>query len=91
VAVKEPSALFAVRPGETAIPAPLVGTVVAPALKLALGPEAGKVNVTCAFCTGFPPASLTVACSRLAKDAPSAADCPPPPVAVMLNGVRNCW
>src|SRR5260370_15445324 len=71
MALNAPSVLFAVRMGEVATPLALVGTVVGPDWNDALGPEAGTLNVTCAFGNRFPPTSFTVACRGFGNVDPS--------------------
>jgi hypothetical protein len=50
----------------------------------ALAPLGGAVKVTVTPLTGLPLASLTVACSAVAKTVPTAADCGVPPEGVRL-------
>lgn len=78
---------FAVMVGDVAIPeAFVVAEIVVLPAKAALAPKMGAENVTVIPLTGFPPASLTVATSGLAKAVPTGALCPPPLVAVTDAG-----
>jgi hypothetical protein len=64
-----------------AMPAALVSA--GDPVKAADAPEPGAVNVTGAFATGFPCASVTRTERDDAKASPTVALCPPPPFAVM--------
>ena len=78
-----PAVVLAVNVVAVATPAALVlaVTVVTPAVKVPLAPEAGAVNVTVAPTIGLLLASLTVADSAVANAAPTVAVCGVPPVA----------
>ena len=76
---------MAVKVGAVATPLVLVVLVAAAdPEKLALAPLPGAVNVTVAPFTGLPPLSFTVACSAVAKFAPTVALCGVPALAAML-------
>lgn len=68
-------------------PVLVVAVVVAePLAKVPLAPLDGAVKVTVALGTTLPEASLTVACSAVAKAVDTVADCPPPAVTVIDAG-----
>jgi hypothetical protein len=63
-----------------------VAVAVADPLKAALAPVGGAVKVTVTPLSGWLPASLTDACSAVAKAVLTVALCGVPAVAVTLNG-----
>ncbi len=78
--------LFAVKIAAVATPCAFVRAVFTPPAKVPLAPLAGTVKVTVAPLTGLFPASLTVACSCVAKAVLMTALCGVPAVAAMLAG-----
>jgi len=84
-----PTIAFAVNVEAVAIPLVFVLSVslLVPLLKAPLAPVAGAVNVTETPLTGLPSLSMTVACSAVAKAAPTIADCVAPAVALIDAGL----
>src|SRR5581483_3468639 len=80
-----PACPLAVMAAEVATPDAFVVAVLTPPAKVTLAPVgAGAVNVTVAFGTGLPPASVTVATSALANAVLTCALCPLPLVATIF-------
>src|SRR5437899_2155901 len=79
--VYAPAVVLAVSAGAVAWPLLFVTAVaVADDPNIALAPVDGAVNVTVTPLTPFPEASVTVACSAVANDAPTEALCGVPAV-----------
>jgi hypothetical protein len=78
---------LAVNTADVATPDALETAVFTPLAKVPLAPEAGGVNVTVAFGTGFPPESFTRATSGLENTVLVPADCGVPLTAAIENGV----